>query len=144
MNDILTAGPEATTQPTTQPGRLPHLPISFFAMVMGLSGLTIAWEKAQLVFGLDLGINPWMAGMASVVFVMRSIIYAAKLVLHRQSVLGELRHPVKLNFFPTISISLVLLSIAFLPIEPAISQPLWLAGTTLHLLFTLSSAASPG
>ena len=41
-----------------RPDRLENLPISFFAMIMGLAGLTIAWEKAQVLFGLDLGINP--------------------------------------------------------------------------------------
>ncbi len=136
MNDTLAAQPGAPEQPA-EPERLPYLPISFFAMVMGLSGLTIAWEKAQHVFNVDLGINPWMAGATALVFTVLALLYLSKLVLHRQAVLGELRHPVKLNFFPTISISLLLLSIAFLPIEPAISRPLWLAGTALHLLFTL-------
>jgi tellurite resistance protein len=137
MSHSIAAKPGAPDQDAEALARLPYLPISFFAMVMGLSGLTIAWEKAQHVFAVDLGINPWMAGATSLVFIVLAIIYATKLILHRQAVLGELRHPVKLNFFPTISISLLLLSIAFLPIEPAISRPLWLAGTTLHLLFTL-------
>jgi len=119
------------------PARLANLPISFFAVVMGLSGLTIAWEKAQHVFGLNLYINPWLAGASTLVFATLVGVYGSKLLLHRSAVLGELRHPVKLNFFPTISISLLLLAIAFLPIEPAISRPLWLAGTALHLAFTL-------
>jgi len=118
-------------------GRIANLPISFFAMVMGLSGLTIAWEKAQHVFAVDLHINPWLAGASALVFATLVGVYGSKLLLYRGAVLGELRHPVKLNFFPTISISLLLLAIAFLPIGPAISRPLWLAGTGLHLLFTL-------
>ncbi|MCF7985192.1 MAG: SLAC1 anion channel family protein [Thiohalocapsa sp.] len=117
--------------------RLPYLPISFFAVVMGLAGLTIAWEKAQHIFGVDLHINLWLAGITAGVFVTLAAIYAFKLVLHGSAVLGELRHPVKLNFFPTISISLLLLSIAFLPIDAAISRPLWMAGAALHLAFTL-------
>jgi tellurite resistance protein len=117
--------------------RLPNLPISFFAMVMGLTGLTIAWEKAQHVFGVDLHINAWLAGASAAVFVVLLLLYASKLVLYGQAVLGELRHPVKLNFFPTISISLLLLSIACMPIDVRISEPLWLAGTALHLAFTL-------
>ena len=117
--------------------RLENFPISFFAMVMGLSGLTIAWEKAQHVFAVDLHINPWLAGTSAAVFATLLVVYLSKLVLYRGAVAGELRHPVKLNFFPTISISLLLLAIAFLPIDPAISRPLWLAGTALHLAFTL-------
>jgi len=117
--------------------RLPNLPISFFAMVMGLTGLTIAWEKAQHVFATDLHINPWMAGISASVFAVLALLYVSKLALHRGAVLGELRHPVKLNFFPTISISLLLLSIAFLPVDARISEPLWLSGAALHLVFTL-------
>ncbi len=117
--------------------RLPNLPISFFAVVMGLAGLTIAWEKAQHDFGIDLHINAWLAGGTSVVFIALALLYSAKLVMHPSAVLAELRHPVKLNFFPTISVSLVLLSIAFLPIDIGMSRPLWLVGTGLHLLFTL-------
>jgi len=118
-------------------GRLANLPISFFAVVMGLSGLTIAWEKAQHVFAVDLHIDPWMAGVSTAVFAALLVIYLGKIVLYRGAVVGELRHPVKLNFFPTISISLLLLAIAFLPIETAVSRPLWVAGTGLHLVFTL-------
>ena len=117
--------------------RLPNLPISFFAMVMGLCGLTIAWEKAQHVFGTDLQINPWLAGTSAIVFVVLALLYLAKLLLHTSAVLGELRHPVKLNFFPAVSISLLLLAISFLPIYARISEPLWLVGSSLHLVFTL-------
>ncbi len=88
--------------------RLPNLPISFFAMVMGLTGLTIAWEKAQRIFAVDLQINLWLASASAAVFVVLLISSTSKLVLYGQAVLEELRHPVKLNFFPTISISLLL------------------------------------
>jgi tellurite resistance protein len=113
------------------------MPISFFAIVMGLTGLTIAWEKAQHVFVLNLGINSWLVGLSASVFVIIASLYSTKLLLYRQAVVTELHHPVKLNFFPTISISLLLLAIAFLALDPAISRPLWMAGALLHLLFTL-------
>ncbi len=117
--------------------RLEHFPISFFAMIMGLSGLTIGWEKAQHIFAIELPVNTFLAGVTVIVFVILGLFYGAKLIRHRASVLQELRHPVKLNFFPTISISLLLLSIAFLPISPTVSHPLWLVGSALHLILTL-------
>ena len=58
------------------------------------------------------------------------------LLLYTDAVVGELRHPVKLNFFPAISISLLLLPIAVLPIDPRVSAPRWLVGASLHLAFT--------
>jgi len=36
--------------------RLAHFPISFFAVVMGLAGLAIAWQRVSQVFALEL---PW-------------------------------------------------------------------------------------
>jgi tellurite resistance protein len=120
-----------------QPNRLEYFPISFFAMVMGLSGLTIGWEKAQDVLDLDLGITPWLLGATTALFVVIMLLYITKLFLYRQAVLEELRHPVKINFFPTISISLLLLSTAFLPVMPVVSEILWTVGASLHLIFTL-------
>ncbi len=117
--------------------RLENFPISFFAMVMGLSGLTIAWEKAQHVFGRDLYITPVLLALTALVFAVLAGLYAAKLLRYREAVLKELRHPIKLNFFPAISISLLLLAIALLPLSPMLSEPLWLLGTALHLSFTL-------
>ena len=125
------------TDPIVSSSRLENFPISFFAMVMGMAGLTIGWEKAQHILGLDLKITPWLIGATSLLFIVLALTYGLKLALYRQAVVAELRHPVKLNFFPTISISLLLLSIAFLPLVPDLARGLWLAGTGLHLAFTL-------
>ncbi|MET0049835.1 MAG: hypothetical protein ABW095_02000, partial [Candidatus Thiodiazotropha sp.] len=85
--------------------RLPHFPISFFAMVMGLAGLCIAWEKAQvgyhLPFRLDLALIPFTA----LVFTILALTYLMKLLRYPGEVVKELNHPVKLNFFPAVSIS---------------------------------------
>lgn len=59
------------------------------------------------------------------------------MVRYPQAVEAEFAHPVKLNFFPTLSISLILLSIALLPYHPPLSMVLWSVGTVLHLGFTL-------
>lgn len=117
--------------------RVEHFPVSFFAMIMGMTGLSIGWEKAQSILHLDLGINLWLVGVTTLLFVILSGFYVTKLALYRQSVVNELRHPVKLNFFPTISMSFLLLAIAFLPLQPSVSLVLWLIGTVSHLLFTL-------
>ncbi len=120
-----------------QTNRLAYFPISFFATVMGLSGLCIAWENAEHTFGLPFQLESALLPFTTLVFVFLLALYLAKLSRHPQEVIKELNHPVKLNFFPAISISLILLSIAFLKIMPALSQVLWIAGTLLHLLFTL-------
>lgn len=117
--------------------RLENFPISFFAMVMGLAGLTIAWEKAQQLLGMDLHINNGLVVFTAAVFAVLVGFYVGKFLRYREAVASELSHPVKLNFFPTISISLLLLAIAFLSLNSDVSRSLWLIGTSLHLLLTL-------
>ncbi|MFV9614759.1 MAG: SLAC1 anion channel family protein, partial [Gammaproteobacteria bacterium] len=116
--------------------RVAYLPISFFSMVMGLAGLTIAWQKAQHTFDVDLSINLLLVSLTSGAFVLLLLLYIAKYVTNHDLVLKEFKNPVKLHFFPTISISLLLISIAFLQFGQNISLPIWLAGSSIHLLFT--------
>ncbi|MGD9165004.1 MAG: SLAC1 anion channel family protein, partial [Chromatiales bacterium] len=120
-----------------QNSRLAYFPISFFAVVMGLSGLTIAWENAQITFGLPFRLENALVIFTALVFCALLALYIAKLIQYPQEVVKELNHPVKLNFFPAVSISLILLSIAMLKILPGLSQVLWVIGTALHLSFTL-------
>lgn len=118
--------------------RLAQFPVSFFAMVMGLAGLAIAWEKAASMLDVQLSLVPWLIGLSVLVFVLLFGVYAAKLAFHPGAVLAELRHPVRLSFMPTISISLLLLSIALLhTAPPVVSLTLWATGATVQLGFTL-------
>jgi len=123
-----------STQPTD---RLENFPVSFFSIVMGLSGITIAWEKAQHIFHLNLGITPFLVGLTTLVFIVLLLIYILKIIKHGDSVKKELKHPIKLSFFPSISISFLLLSIAFLSVNQDVSYTLWVIGSILHLGFTL-------
>lgn len=117
--------------------RLENFPISFFAMIMGLSGLTISWEKAAQMFQLGFSPANPLLWLTTTVFILLASLYATKLIRFQDQVVAELKHPVKLNFFPTISISLLLLSIAWMPVNEGVSDILWMSGALLHLMFTL-------
>ncbi|RDH86036.1 MAG: C4-dicarboxylate ABC transporter [endosymbiont of Galathealinum brachiosum] len=117
--------------------RLNHFPISFFSMVMGLTGLTISWQKAQHIFNIDLSVNVALLALTSSIFVVLLVMYGLKFISAKDQVMNEFHNPIKLNFFPTISISLLLLSIAFLSVNTGISHFMWVAGSVMHLLFTL-------
>ncbi|TVO71210.1 SLAC1 anion channel family protein [Sedimenticola selenatireducens] len=117
--------------------RLQHFPVAFFSMIMGLSGLSIAWDKAHTVLIPDLDLGAVLGLLTGIVFLALALAYAAKLMRFRTAVVAELHHPIKLNFYPTISISLILLSIVSLERAPALAQGLWLVGTGLHLVLTL-------
>jgi tellurite resistance protein len=117
--------------------RLENFPISFFSVIMGLSGFAIAWEKAVELFHFHYIISYSMAYTALTLFIIMGIAYITKALLYSSEIRKELAHPIKINFFPTISISLVLLSIVFLPLDLVASRYFWVAGTLLHFIFTL-------
>lgn len=127
--------------------RIKYFPISFFALVMGLAGLTIATQKIESIFGFsEYGVGMWMTVIAAGVFIALMIVYLAKLVQYPGEVMREFNHPVKMNFFPTFSIGLLLLAIAMSGVEVADMSEgwrwlswhyLWIVGTVIHTIFTL-------
>lgn len=117
--------------------RLANLPIPIFAMIMGLAGLAIVYLRAgHSLWQSDLP-GKVAVGVAGALFGILALAYAAKTLLYFKKVREEFRSPIKLQFFPTISISLLLMSIAFLTLQPQVSLILWSVGTILHFLFTL-------
>jgi tellurite resistance protein len=122
---------------TAETTRLKHFPVSWFALIMGMSGFSIAWSRAEHFFGLGFSISPALLGLTAVLFLVLSAIYVAKAAKYPEEVLGEVRHPVKLAFVPTFSIGLLLLAIGLLRAAPDVSFWLWSAGTVLHLGLTL-------
>ncbi|USD37532.1 SLAC1 anion channel family protein [Ferrimonas sp. SCSIO 43195] len=117
--------------------QLAYFPVSFFAMIMGMSGLTLAWGKAAQVLGAPSIINQLLLILTLVLFTALCGSYLMKLFTQPEAVRAELNHPIKLSFFPTFSISLLLLSAALLPLSKPLSLALWSVGAVLHLLFTL-------
>ncbi len=120
-----------------QPSRLQNFPISWFAVVMGMTGFTIAWHRAETLFAMPVKPSPVLLGLTITIFLVLAGFYLAKAVKYPDSVRAEFGHPVKLNFFPTISIGLILISIAVLPYSDSASLVCWAVGTLLHLTFTL-------
>ncbi len=122
--------------------RLREFPVSFFSMVMGLAGFTIAWEKTEAILGLGFSVSAVMVVVTLLTFVVLLGLYAVKIIRHREAVAAELSHPIKLSFFPAISISLLLISIALLKFQPSLAFWFWAVGASLHfvlMLFVLNS-----
>ncbi len=117
--------------------RLENFPVSFFSMIMGMAGLSIAWEKAHQTLGLSSALSHGLILATCAIFVVLLLIYTTKIIRYRNAVSAELHNPIKLNFFPSVSISLLLISIALLPLAHDAAEVLWIAGVSLHFLITL-------
>jgi tellurite resistance protein len=118
--------------------QLKYVPVSFFAAVLGLTGATIAWQRVERLLALPFAISGVALILSLAAFLSIAIIYALKTARHFDAVKREFAHPVKINFFPTISISLLLFSIAFLRLNHDISRYVWIAGTVAQLVLTLA------
>ena len=117
--------------------RLSHFPVSFFSTVMGMAGFTIAISKAESIYHLEYAISQIFLSITMVLFVLLLFTYSLKLWKEKKSVIEELHHPIKLSFFPTVSISLILLSIALLHVNIELARVFWILGSSLHIIFTL-------
>jgi tellurite resistance protein len=118
--------------------RLKNFPISFFAVVMGLTGATIAWQRAETIWGLNAVVSSTLLAISSVIFAVIMIVYAIKIIRYPDEIRREFQNITKLSFFPAISISLLLLSIAFMDLLPGFSQALWIIGASVHFFFSVA------
>lgn len=117
--------------------RLKHYPIAIFSIVMGMAGLTLAWQRTEKIHQLPTTTSDVLAYATAAVFVLIAVPYIVKFLRHPDAVLAELRHPIKINFFPTISVAVLLLAVVALHAYPPAAEPLWMAGTAGHLVLTL-------
>lgn len=117
--------------------RLQYFPISFFASVLGMAGTTIALQRAERFLGLPFSISGILLVVSLAIFVVVATFYVLKAVRYPDAIKREFAHPVKINFFPTISISILLFGIAFMRLNSEVGRFFWIAGAALHLTFTI-------
>jgi tellurite resistance protein len=111
--------------------------VPLFALVMGLAGFAMASRRAEEVLQLPFSVGPALSWLAVGAFVLISALYLLKLAVYPEEVAKEFRHPVRVNFFPAISIALVLLSTLLYEPAPALARWLWTVGAAAHFVFTL-------
>ena len=101
---------------------LHYLPVALFGSVMGMTGLSVAWQLAHVQYGAPSWIAQSVAVVAAVTFVALSFAYAVKLWSAADAVKAEFLHPIAGNLFGTILISLLLLPIVIAPVNLRIAQ----------------------
>ncbi len=116
---------------------LEHLPVQLFAVVMGISGFAIVFAKAYHLIAMPYWIYGTLLFVDTVLFLAIFIAYMFKWLLYPDAVKEEFFHPIKSSFIAAISISFLLVSIAYYDFAPTVSILLWYIGAPLQLLFTL-------
>lgn len=116
---------------------LTHMPIGSFAMVMGMSGLSLAWSRlghTGFMPELSHAISAGVGVFAMAVFAVLLGIYAAKWSRNHKLVYDEWQHPIKSGFFAAVSISFALLGAVSTVHFPGIALPLWSIGAVLQVV----------
>jgi tellurite resistance protein len=125
------------TLPTPPASRLEHFPVGFFSAVMGLMGSALAARAA----GLE-PVAQIVAGLAVGMFVVLLGFYGAKAVRHPGAVIADWSHPVRIAFFPAISISLLMGAVFLREGAPGLAAPVWITGAALQAGLTLAIFSS--
>jgi tellurite resistance protein len=104
---------------------------------MGVSGLAIVFAKAYHLIGMPYGIYMTLLMIDTILFLGIFGTYMFKWLLYPEAVKKEFYHPIKSSFMAAISISFLLLSIAYYDFAPTLSILLWYIGAPLQLFFTV-------
>ena len=121
-----------------QHSRLAHFPITFFATGMGMMGLTLALRAAETSFQTGHAVSQVVLALSVVMLAAVILGFLAKALRHPAEIAAEWHHPVRIAFFPAISISLLLLATALLDIAPAVAEVIWIFATVLQGVLALS------
>lgn len=121
--------------------KLRYFPITAFAIVMGLAGLTIVFGKFYHMQWLPKIFFEIMLFSTLLLFLGISTLYGLKAMRHFEEVKVDFNHRIRINFFSAFSISIILLSIAFMSYWPFLSMTFWWVGTITHTVLMLYTIA---
>jgi tellurite resistance protein len=122
---------------TQDPGKLAFFPVSFFSMIMGLAGYTLVWMEAESLLMYPFNPTEAFAALTISLFLLLLAVYALKTYRFPARVLGELSHPVMMSFFPTLTISLILIGTFLTTWLPGVALVVWALGAAGQLVLTL-------
>jgi tellurite resistance protein TehA-like permease len=84
---------------TSNSSWLKHAPPTLFGAVMGVTGLGLAWRKANEVLGLPEWPSHLFLAISGMNFIGSTILYMIKFVRYPDDVPADTYHPIQSNFF---------------------------------------------
>lgn len=114
-----------------------YYPIILFASVMGFAGVTISFQLAEDLYNIGYFASTTMLVLTLLLFILNGTILIYRLVRYYGDVKKDFTHPVKMNFYGTVSISFLLLSVILIDLNNTVSLITWIAGALAQLGLTL-------
>lgn len=120
--------------------RLKFLYPGWFAIVMGLAGLALAWHRAVPAMGpAAAATSAVLGGLAALVFGVLVLASALRAWQHADAWREDLRHPVRHAFVAAMPISLILLATVAVAHgeRGTLARALWWTGSAVQLALTV-------
>lgn len=117
---------------------LRYFPIALFASVMGVSGLAMSLRLIENIYDFNRITSNTVVIIATLMFLINIVIFLYRFINFREDVIKDFNHPVKMNFFGAISISLLLLGTLFYEMNESLSFYTWLIGAIAQFLLTIA------
>lgn len=116
--------------------RIKLFPINILAIILGLAGFTLALQKTTPLITTTNIFAPVLY-ITITLAIITTAIYIIKLINYPNEVKKEIKHPIKINFFPIMGKTLLILSIIYLEINKNTSKTLFIIGVILQLGFSI-------
>lgn len=117
--------------------RLCSFHITFFAIVLGMSGFTLSVQKAGSILHPLHPVSTVLLYVTIALFILVSAIYLYKGISCPGAIGRELNHPVKVNFFPLVAKIFLVLSVVFIERNLSVSLYAWVIGTLLQFIASI-------
>ncbi len=115
--------------------RMPIIPASFFAIVLGLVALGGGWRVAVRIWPVTPVIGEAIMLVAALVWLVLIGLYAAKWLVARDAAVAEFRHPIQSGFVSLVPGSTMLAALALMFVSRPLALALFGLGAAGHVAF---------
>jgi tellurite resistance protein len=115
--------------------RMPLIPASFFAIVLGLAALGGGWRVAIRIWPVTPVIGEVIMLVAALVWLVLLVLYAAKWLVARDAAVAEFRHPVQSGFVSLVPGSTMLAALGLMFVSRPLALALFGLGAAGHVAF---------
>lgn len=114
-----------------------HYSIALFASVMGYMAVTVVIRNVEEIYDLGQLISTIFLFLSLIMLGINILLLGYQSLRHFDKVKAEFQHPLQMNFFATVPMSLLLLAVLLIDFSSSLSFIVWITGVAMQLGLTL-------